>query len=197
MTMANGTSTQSQDKKLNIRPTRISKEIRPDAPEGEWKFSIPRNKGKIRPTRNGDPMLIVPFRLDKAEDEKNESFQGTEVSTMVVFFSEEDASKRRAANMSLLRLRSLCEAVEIDFDEVPDEITEKSLKTFLELLEGKRGTCWTKHTTRKDEQSGEDVTNVDVLFKDPNKSGLSTRSADKDEEEEDETPRRATKAKRR
>jgi hypothetical protein len=196
MTMANGTSTQ-QDKKLNIRPTRISKELRPDAPEGEWKFSIPRSKSKIRSTRNGDPMLVVAIKLDKAEDEKNESFQGSEVSTMIVFFPGDDASKRRAANMTLLRLRSLCDAIEVDFDEVPDEITERSLGEFLSTIEGKRGTCWTKHSMREDPQSGEQMTNVDVLFKDPNKSGLRTSAAGADDEDEDETPRAKKSGKRR
>lgn len=190
MSMANGTAAQT-GKKMEYKQVNFDvNEIAPDAPVGEWMVSIPRGKCKVQPTKEDHyPMLIVPVRLDKTEEE-GEEFEkalGTELSTMIVFFGDE---KARAARMSKLRLRQLCEAADIDLDVIPKKLTdpENDLEPLIRALEGKKFPAWTKHNTRKD--TGETVT--DLLFQKP--GGLKA-SADTDEEEEDDDkPRGRTAA---
>lgn len=183
MSMANGTSAQ-QGKKMEYKQVNFDvNEIAPDAPVGEWVVSIPRGKCKVQPTKEDHfPMLIVPIRLDKTEEE-GEEFEkalGSELSTMIVFF---DDTKPRAARMSKLRLRQLCEAADVDLDIIPKKLTDpdNDLEPLIRALEGKKFPAWTKHSVRKD--TGETVT--DLLFQKP--GGLS-KTAETDEEE-DETPR--------
>lgn len=161
-------------------------EIAPDAPVGEWGVSIPRGKCKVQPTKEDKyPMLIIPIRLDKTEEEgeEYEKALGAELSVMVVFFGNE---KARAARMSKLRIRQLCEAADVDLDLIPKKIKdpENDLQPLIRALEGKKFPAWTKHTERKD--TGETVT--DVLFMNPK---APTRSANADEEEEEESEEEA------
>lgn len=186
MTMSNGT----QDQKLQFKPRKIAKVQQPDAPEGEWGARIPKGKCKMLITRAGDPRLIIPFKLEKAEDEANEKYQGAEVQLSIIVFDVEDATKRKGSNMMVGRLRALCETVDVEFDEVyPDEVTDKSdFDKLFTALEGKTLTIWTVHTTRKVE-SGETITDTEIRFKKPG-AGLVTKGADKDE---DEAPARGKK----
>jgi hypothetical protein len=184
MSMANGTATQG--KKMEYKQVNFDvNEIAPDAPAGEWMVSIPRGKCKVQPTKEDHyPMLIVPVRLDKTEEEGDE-FQkalGSELSTMIVFF---DDAKPRAARMSKLRLRQLCEAADVDLDVIPKKLNDpdNDLEPLIRALEGKKFPAWTKHTTRKD--TGEVVT--DLLFQKP--GGLKTTADNDDEEEDDDKPR--------
>ncbi len=188
--MAAGNSTGTQHgggkQKMDYKQVNFDvNEIAPDAPVGEWGVSIPRGKCKIQPTKEDHyPMLIVPVRLDKTEEE-DESFQkalGTELSTMIVFFGDE---KARAAKMSKLRLRQLCEAADIDLDVIPKVLKdpENDLEPLVRALEGKKFTAWTKHSIRKD--TGETVT--DLLFQNP-KAALASAGGGDDEEEDDDTP---------
>jgi hypothetical protein len=164
-------------------------EIAPDAPAGEWEVSIPRGKCKVQPTKEDHyPMLIVPIRLDKTDetDEVYEKALGAELSAMIVFFGNE---KARAARMSKLRLRQLCEAADVDLDVVPKELEdpENDLEPLIRALEGKKFTAWTVLQTRKD--TGEVVT--ELRFQNPNKA-LTAAGDDDDEDEnedEDEKPR--------
>ena len=157
MTMANGTAT--QEKKLAFKPRKTSTEIQPDAPEGEWQARIPKGKCKCLVTQKGDPRLIIPFKLEKAEDEKNESHEGSEVSLSIIVFDDEDPAKRRGANMMKSRLRALCEAVDVDWTEVyPTEVNDTSdFDALFSALEGKTLTVWTIHTKRANEQTGETI----------------------------------------
>jgi hypothetical protein len=179
MAMANGTAT--QEKKLQFKPRKTSTEIQPDAPEGEWEFLIPKGKCKVLVTQAGDPRLIIPHKLEKAADEKNEAHQGSEVNQAVIIFDDEDAEKRRGANMMKGRLRALCEAVDVDFGEVyPTDVGDASaFDPLFRALEGKRGTCWTVHTTRV-AGSGETVTDTEIRYRKPG-AGLVTKGADDDE----------------
>ena len=179
----NSTSTHSQGKRMEYKQVEFDvNEIAPDAPVGEWGVSIPRGKCKVQPTKEDKyPMLIVPIRLDKS-DEEGEEFQkalGAELSTMIVFFGDE---KARAARMSKLRLRQLCEAADIDLDLVPKRLTdpESDLEPLIRALEGKKFTAWTRHTIRKD--TGE--TTTEILFQNP-KAAL-TGSGDGDGEGDDD-----------
>jgi hypothetical protein len=181
MVMANGT--QTQEKKLQFKPRKSSTEIQPDAPEGEWESLIPKGKCKVLVTQKGDPRLIIPFKLEKAEDEKNEPFQGSEVSMSIIIFDDADPEKRRGANMMKGRLRALCEAADLDFGEVyPTEVNDASdFDPLFRALEGKRLTVWTVHTKRTAE-SGEEVTDTEVRFKKPG-AGLVTKGASDDDDE--------------
>ncbi len=178
--MANGTQTQ----KLQFKPRKTSTEIVPDAPEGEWQFLIPKGKCRVSKTQKEDPQLFIPHKLEKAEDEKNESFQGSEVSLRIVIFDDEDPERRRGANMMKQRLRALCEAVDVDINEVyPTEVNDASdFDKLFHALEGKKGTCWTVHTKRAVD-SGEDITDTEIRYRKPG-SGLVTKGASDDDSEE-------------
>lgn len=158
-------------------------EIAPDAPAGEWEATIPRGKCKVQPTKEDHyPMLIVSIRLDKTEEdgEEHEKALGAELSVMIVFFGNE---KARAARMSKLRLRQLCEAADVDLDVIPKSLKdpENDLEPLIRAIEGKKIKVWTKLTTRKD--TGETVT--DVLLANP-KAALTTKGDD--DEDEDDAP---------
>lgn len=160
-------------------------EIAPDAPAGEWAVSIPRGKCKVQPTKEDRyPMLIVPIRLDGTEEE-GETYQkalGAELSAMIVFFGDE---KARAARMSKLRLRQLCEAADVDLDLVPKDLEdpENDLEPLIRALEGKKFTAWTRLQTRKD--TGEVTT--ELVFQNPNKA-LSAAGGDDDEDDDEDKP---------
>ena len=138
-------------------------------------------------------MLIVPVRLDKTDDddEVHQKALGAELSTMIVFFGDE---KARAARMSKLRLRQLCEAADVDLDVIPKRLTdpENDLAPLIRALEGKKFTAWTKHTTRKD--TGEVVT--DLLFQNP-KAPISSGNGDDDEDDDKPTARGGKKGRGR
>jgi hypothetical protein len=178
----------SNQKKMDYKRVKFDvHEIAPDAPAGEWSVSIPRGKCKVQPTKEDRyPMLIVPVRLDGTveEDDMYTKALGTELSTMIVFFGDE---KARAARMSKLRLRQLCEAADVDLDVIPKELNdpENDLEDLIRGLEGKKFTAWTRLTTRKD--TGETVT--ELLFQNPNKPLSTARDEEEEEEEEEEAPR--------
>jgi hypothetical protein len=181
MNMANGT--QTQDKRIQFKPRKTSTEIIPDAPEGEWEFLIPKGKCKVTVTQKGDPRILVPHKLEKAADEKNEAFQGSEVQFSAIVFDDGDPEKRRGANMMKGRLRALCESVDVEFaDLYPTEVNEaEDFDPLLRALEGKRGTCWTVHTKRE-AASGEMITETEIRYSKPG-AGLVTKGADSDDDD--------------
>lgn len=177
------TARSGQDKKMQYKPVSFDvNEIAPDAPAGEWKVSIPRGKCKVQPTKEDHyPMLIVPVRLDATEEE-DEVFQkalGTELSSMIVFFGDE---KARAARMTKIRLRQLCEAADVDLDVIPKKLNDppNDLEPLIKALEGSKFTAWTRLTVRKD--TGETVT--ELVFQNPDKA-LSAGNPDDDDDEND------------
>lgn len=184
------TNRSSEGKKMEYRKVSYDvNEIAPDAPEGEWGVSIPRGKCKVQPTaKDAWPMLIVPVRLDNTEEEgeEYEKALGVELSTMIVFFGDENA---RAARLSKLRLRQLCEAADVDLDVIPKEIGDdppNELEPLIRELEGSKFTAWTRLQTRKD--TGE-VTS-ELVFQNPN-NPLTASGDDDDEDDEDDRPRRS------
>lgn len=180
------------EKKMEYRKVKFDvNEIAPDAPAGEWRVSIPRGKCKVQPTKEDHyPMLIVPIRIDGTEEDGEEYTKaiGAELSTMIVFFGDE---KARAARMSKIRLRQLCEAADVDLDVLPNDLEdpENDLEPLIRALEGKKFTCWTRLTTRKD--TGEVTT--EIVFVNPNKP-IAAKNDDDDErehdEDEDDAPRK-------
>jgi hypothetical protein len=141
-------------------------EIAPDAPAGEWHASIPRGKCKVQPTKEDHfPMIILPVRLDSTEedDERFQKSLGTELSTFMVFGSKSPRGER----MAKLRIREICEALDVDLDLIPKKLgedPENELEPLIRALEGKKFTAWTVLQQRKD--TGETIT--DLRFRNPN-----------------------------
>jgi hypothetical protein len=182
MNMANGTQ---QDKTLLYTPRKTSTEIKPDAPEGEWEFSIPKGQCKVMVTQNGDPRLIIAHKLDTASTEGNEGFQGAVVNQSIIIFDDNDASRVKGANMMKRRLRALCEAVGLDFGEVyPAELSGRKgeFDSLFASLEGKRGTCWTVNKSRA-MASGEDVTDTEIQYSAPG-AGLRAKPVEGDDSDD-------------
>jgi len=179
MTMSNGTT-----QRLQFKPRKATLENRPDAPEGGWKFLIPKGSCKVTATSKGDPQLIIPHKLVEALDEKNDVFQGSQVAQRVIFFDEADPERLRASNMSKDRLRHLCTAVDVEFADVyPTEINDaSSFDALIKALEGTQGTCWTVHTSRQMD-GGEMVTDTEIRYREP-KAGLVTKGAADDDNDE-------------
>jgi hypothetical protein len=159
---------QQQNKKMEYRKVTFDvTEVAPDAPAGEWQATIPRGKCKVQPTKEERfPMIIVPIRLEKTEEEGAEYQKaiGAELSVFLVF----GGKTPKGENMSKLRIRQLCEAADVDLDVIPKDIDDpdNDLDPLIRALEGKKFTCWTKVTTRKD--TGE--LSTEVVFRDPNQS---------------------------
>jgi hypothetical protein len=181
---ANSTAARDSGKKMEFKRVAFDiNEIAPDAPAGEWRASIPRGKCKVQPTKEHQlPMVIVPIRLDSTEED-GDSFQkalGTELTTFLVF----GGSSPRGERMSKLRIREICEALDIDLDVIPKEISDRDdLDPFVRELEGKKLTVWTIVTKRKD--TGEETT--EVRFRDP-KGSLKRADADDDDDSGDDAP---------
>lgn len=184
------------ESKIQFKPRQLSHEQRPDAPEGKWEMSIPKGKSKVVQTaadKGGDPGILIMVRLDKADEEKNESFQGSFIGVRLYFYDQGNPDKRKGANANLRTAIDLAEACELDVKDVyPDEINDvEDLEAIIEKLEGKKFEAWTIHR-QGTMPNGDTTINVDVRFKEPG-AGLRTRSSE-DEEERDEKPARNGKA---
>lgn len=157
-------------------------------PQGEWEALIPKGKCRVSETGNGDPKLIIPFKLLTAAEEANEGHQGAEVPMSVVIFDDvSDPTKQRGANMMKDRLRGLCNAIDVDFGDVyPAEMDPEHKDGFggcgrlFNAIEGKKLTIWTVHSSR--DNNGETITDVEIRFKKPG-SGLVTKAAEGGEED--------------
>jgi hypothetical protein len=190
MVMANG---QVQGRKLNFKKRAISHENRPDAPEGHWEVLIPKGKCKADqtpPDKGADPFITIAFTLVKAHDEKNESFQNSQITQRLTFYDQADPDRRKAANANLRFAQGLAEACELELKDVfPDEVAEEQdLTDIIAKLEGKRFEIWTVHRESV-MGNGEKTINVDIRFKEPG-SGLRTQNSDADPDDEDRPGRR-------
>jgi len=129
--------------------------IPPDAPEGQWEATIVRNKTTVKPTSAGDPRVRFLVRLDTAEDDANESYQGTVLDLAFIFFDDNDASKRRGSKMNKTKLQDLARQINLDLGIIKfttDDPAE-DLKAFVEAVEGQKLTVWTQH--RRNKETGE------------------------------------------
>lgn len=139
----------------------------PSVPEGEWEVTILNGKTRVSPTKNGDPMITFVARLDTAENEDNEHCQGEQLFFRIMFPDQADPSKSRFVNMQKRKLRDLANSLGISLDLIPDTIEnpESDFRPFIEAVEGKSGTAWTRHS--KNKQTGE--TDVELEFAAPRK----------------------------
>lgn len=188
--MMNGT----QQPKVQFKKRSLTHEQQPDAPEGKWTVTVPKGKSKPVTTaaeKGGDPGILFQLKITKADDEKNESFQGSHLPLRLYFYDGGDPEKRKQANMNLRTATSLAEACELDLKDIyPDELDgEEDLWKIIEKVEGKTFDVWTTHRTS--EFNGEKMINVDIRFREPG-SGLATKPSD---DEDDERPGKKPAAK--
>jgi hypothetical protein len=150
----------------------------PEAQVGQYEAIIHEIK-VTKTSTDGYPMLIVEWKLDSAEDEENKKSEGATVPDFIALFPEGDSKGR----MGKLRLRQLCEGLEIDLDTIPTRIEEPSdFDDFIKVAKRQRMTVWVTHRTDK---STNEV-RVGVAYAAP-KSTLPP--VERDEEDEDEAPR--------
>jgi hypothetical protein len=131
--------------------------IAPDAAVGEYDARI--DKLKIAATSADKyPMLIVDWKILSAGDEDNETSVNAVVSDFLTFFPEGD----RRGRMGKLKLRQLCEKLDIDLDVVPTRIASKSdFDDLIAALKGQTATVWVTHTV--DKNTGETRCNVNYV----------------------------------
>jgi hypothetical protein len=192
MPMANGT--QTHEKKIQFKARKVATVVQPDAPEGAWEAVIPKGKCKpfvTAPEKGSDPGILIPFKLVKAEDEKNESFQGGVINQRATFYDATDAERRQAANINLQWMRAFIEALDLDFDKVyPAELkSEEDFLPLIKAIEGQTVKIWTVHR-KSQAASGEERVYVDIRFREPG-AGLVTRSADDSDDTERPGKRRS------
>jgi len=148
--------------------------MEPDAQAGQYEATI--FDVKILATRtDGYPMLVVGWKLDSAADDDNEKSIGAEVSDFIVIKPEGD----RKGRMGKLRLRQLCEKMEVDLDVVPTAMRSKGdFAELIRALKNRSGTVWVTH--REDQSTGE--TRIGVSYTAPRGAALTPV------EDEDEPP---------
>jgi hypothetical protein len=176
----------TQEKKLSFKPRTMSKTDHPDAPDGGWDAIIPkgRSKASVSTDEEKNPVANIVFKLLKADEEENESHQGSEISQRFTWYDIEGyPNRKKADNMNRGRIRGMCEAVELEFDEVyPEEVkTMKDIEDFIEAFEGKKLKIYTR--TRTYESNGEQRNQTEVLFRDPNARVGGTAQTDDDNED--------------
>lgn len=161
------------------------KNIPPDAPAGEWTATCSVKKSKT--SKDNYPMLILEWKITEAADEVNESFVGASTSDFVTFFPE----GHRASKMGKLKVKALCEHMEIDLDVIPTRIASyDDLADLIAGLDGQSATIWTIVRDRSD--TGEKVT--EIRYSKPGGGLLSAKpgvggkkkALEEEEEEEDE-----------
>lgn len=188
-------------KQLKYKPTKSKGGIRPSIPPGKWLDStMPREKFRADQTKNGEPMLVIPIKLGRADDdapEGNASYKGAEESLRIVFYDDDAGDKTRAANFMRTTLRALCDAVDVNYDDVyPEEINSpEDFDPLIKALGGKEiPELWT--TNREATMaSGEKTINVDIRFTEP-RQAASSSSEEEDDEHEGRRPAKKSSKRR-
>lgn len=165
-------------------------EIPPDAPAGGWDALCSVKKHKT--AKDGFPMLILEWRLEKAHEDENENHVGARVTDFVTFFP----SNHNACRMSRVRLKSLCEALKIDPPATSKVSSWDDIADFIDALDGCRAPIYTTVAPRKD--TGELATSV--RYTSPNgmahtNGGRSSSSNEDEDDSDDEDERPTPKAK--
>lgn len=204
MQNGNGNTTIRNNKRIAYNASAIL----PDAPEGEWQATVVRGKSKVSVTKEGEgnPMVTFNFRLDTAETEDNATYQGTTLPKYISFVADNDGSIPAFAKRNTkMDLRALSAECGFDLAIIPDEMSldveelKAQLAPFIDAVEGKSFTIWTKH---RDDRRNPGLKQVDVVLTRPGSSfggGASStlaRAEDEDESGPESTTTTAKKSKK-
>jgi hypothetical protein len=153
-------------------------------PAGEWTAICSVKKSKTN--EGGFPMLILEWKLEDTDDEDHKTYLGTTESDFVVFFPK----GHKGARMGALRMRGLCEHMNIDLDTVPQGKISSwaDLEELIEGLDKQRATIWTTIGKGRDNQP-----RTTVVYAAP--GGAITSPSDDDEDEEEKPAARSAKGK--
>lgn len=160
-------------------------EIPPDAPAGSWEGLCSVKKHKT--AKDGFPMLILEWTLEKAHEDENEAFVGARVTDFVTFFP----SSHKGCRMSRTRLKELCAGLKIDPPAVATLKTWDDISDFVDALDGCRAQLYT--TVAPDKGTGEMRTSVRYQ---PPPGYSASGGGSGDDEEEEEAPPPTPKAKK-
>lgn len=189
--MQNGKSTNEnavhQYKKTSFK----AGQILPDAPEGGWEATCLKGKTRVKPTKDGDPMVSFVFRLDTADDDKNEHAQGTQLTKRIILANETSKLPAFAKRRTKMDLRALAEACGFDLDIIPEnlvedgddqETVEAKLRPFIEAVEGQTMQVWTTH---RDDKRNPGQKDVEIHFSKPGAAyGAPTTLSSRDNDDE-------------
>jgi hypothetical protein len=152
-------------------------EIPPDLPAGTWEAAC--NVKKSKTSKDSYPMLVLEWRTTEALTDGNEDYVGGRVSDFVVFFP----NTHKASRMSKIRLKKMCEALDIEIPSITKITSWDDLSGFINCLEGLKATIYTTVEERKD--TGELV--AKVRYDAPGSSfAMKASAADDDDDEEEE-----------
>jgi hypothetical protein len=151
--------------------------MEPEAQVGEYEAVI-ENVKVAATSADKYPMLVIEWKLTKAADDDNDKSVGATVPDFIAFFPEGDSKGR----MGKLRIRQLCEKLDVDLDLLPTNIEDKS--DFDEFIRAIRRQSMTVFVTHREDKSGE--MRVGVQYNEP-KGSLSAAGRGESEEEEEES----------
>ncbi len=119
-------------------------DIPPDLPAGAW---VAQCSVKKHTTKDGGyPCLILDWKTTEALTEANEDHVGGKTSEFLTFFP----AGHKGYRMGCLRLKGLCEALEIEVPAISRLESWDDLADFIGELEGRKATIYTSVEERKD-----------------------------------------------
>jgi len=183
--MANGTQTA----RLQFKPRSVAHKDLSKIPVGEWDTIIPKGRCKADVTpvdgsKGGDPYITIVWKLVKAVEKENDSFQGAEHTQRITYYDANDPDRRAAAAQQLRFATEFAKAHDLELSDVyPDQVTPEALEGVIEKIEGLKGTIWTAHRTVPGKNGEEDRVYVDTRFRKPG-SGLKDAKEDEAGQEE-------------
>lgn len=162
-------------------------EIPPDLPAGAWQATSSVKKAAT--SKDKYPMLIVEWKTTEALTDGNDDYVGGKVADFLTFFP----SSHKASRMTKLRIKSLCDALEIEIPTVTKFKSWDDISEFIDSLDGLQTTIYT--TVEADKQTGEQRSKVRYTAPGALAGVKGKASAKDDADEEDDTPSEPVKKK--
>ena len=159
-------------------------DIPPDLPAGAWLAELSVKPSATKPEKGGFPMLILNWKTHESVDGENEQFVGQRASDMITFFPK----GHKGEKMSKIRLKALCDALEIEMPTFTSLKSWDDLAPFIEELEGLKATIYTSVQTGND-----GVSRTQIRYTPPGAAFAAVSSTD----DEDEAPKATTTAKKK
>lgn len=155
-------------------------DIPPDLPAGEWQATCAVKK--LATSKDKYPMLALEWKTTEANTDGNEEAVGGRVTDFIVFYP----ANHRASRMGKLRLKEVCEALDI---EIPTIKAVKSWDDLADLIDALEGTSAVIYTTvEADKTTGEQRSKI--RYSAPGalktKSKMAAEEDDEDSDEEEE-----------